>query len=281
MATPMIRTIKSLGYDIDILVNTSLGHHGEEIFYGWNAVDLVFTNIKQINADRYDMIIYTYWYLVQAKTMKISNTEHSRSILPGHCDFSKKSEIELNMDMARELGYEGKTPNTYAGYSNRTFNIPQNTIALCPGCTKNSRIRLWYKFDQIAKELNCPIALVGSKSDFVPDYNWDGIETHDFIGKLSLIDTAALLRQCGILITTDGGLMHWANAIGVKTFAIWGYTSQFKSKPQGVIAISKNLDCQKDCYMRGNYVGCKYPECTKDLEVDEVYKKIMENWRKK
>lgn len=62
---------------------------------------------------------------------------------------------------------------------------------------------------------------------------------------------AATLRRMDLLICNDNGLMHLANALGVKTLAVWGPTSQVKNAPwndvPGSRIVSLGLPCQP-CY---------------------------------
>ncbi|KAA3663279.1 MAG: hypothetical protein DWQ10_00530, partial [Calditrichaeota bacterium] len=49
-------------------------------------------------------------------------------------------------------------------------------------------------------------------------------EIVDLTGKLTLLESAAVLRQCDRLITNDTGLMHMAEAVKTPVTAIFGST---------------------------------------------------------
>lgn len=49
----------------------------------------------------------------------------------------------------------------------------------------------------------------------------------------NLIDTAAVMQHCSVFLSNDSGLMHLAAASGVKTFGLFGPTSEVSTGPRG------------------------------------------------
>lgn len=89
------------------------------------------------------------------------------------------------------------------------------------------------------------------------------------IGKTSLGELAALMKQCHIFIGNDGGPMHMAAAIGCPVVAMFGPSNPAVWGPRGqrVKTIYKGLDC-RECF----YPGCSRGEqsCMKLITVEEV-----------
>jgi heptosyltransferase-2 len=76
----------------------------------------------------------------------------------------------------------------------------------------------------------------------------------DSTGKLSLMQTAALLQQCRLLLSNDSGLMHMATALKVPVIAVFGPTVQefgfypFRARAQ---VVSTALCC-RPCTTKGS-----------------------------
>lgn len=100
----------------------------------------------------------------------------------------------------------------------------------------------------------------------------------DMCGKLSLIETASVLKDASLLITGDSGIMHIGYGLGVKIVALFGPGIEKKWAPRGenVVVINKHLPCSP-CTKFGYTPRCdKGAECMKQITVDEVYEKAIE-----
>lgn len=98
-------------------------------------------------------------------------------------------------------------------------------------------------------------------------------------GKLSLMETAALLKRCKILITNDTGIMHMAAAVKTPVVAIFGPTvKEFGYYPYQVAnrVISKDLKC-KPCTTKGTS-KCRINtfDCMRLISVNEVLEAVEE-----
>ncbi|MDP8217904.1 MAG: lipopolysaccharide heptosyltransferase II [Candidatus Theseobacter exili] len=99
----------------------------------------------------------------------------------------------------------------------------------------------------------------------------------DLTGKLTIKETAAVLKNAAIVVSNDSGPVHLATAVGTPVIAIFGRKHKDLGPnvwgPVGKndIALQKDVGCEEclphDCPK--NY------ECLNALTVDEVYSKIM------
>lgn len=60
-----------------------------------------------------------------------------------------------------------------------------------------------------------------------------GVPAADLCGKLSLVESAGLLKRCAALLTNDSGPMHVAAALGVPCIVPFGPTSPARTGPWG------------------------------------------------
>ena len=96
----------------------------------------------------------------------------------------------------------------------------------------------------------------------------------DLSGKLSLLETAAAMKFCDVIVTNDSGLMHIAAAMKRKVVALFGSTVRefgfFPVGTENIVIERAGLYC-RPC----SHIGCsECPEghfrCMKEIRVDEV-----------
>ena len=92
-------------------------------------------------------------------------------------------------------------------------------------------------------------------------------------GKTSLIELAAHLEKCAVLVTNDTGAMHVSAAVGTPVTAIFGPTDWSSTPPLG--ANHKLIKTKVEC------APCMKRECPTDhscmttISVDEVYEAVV------
>jgi heptosyltransferase II len=99
---------------------------------------------------------------------------------------------------------------------------------------------------------------------------------HNAVGGTSLLELAALLMRCRGAILNDGGPLHVAEAVGVKTVSIFGPVDPLVYGPypaSGHTVVQKALPCQP-CYRRFRMANCAHISCLGELTAEEVYRKV-------
>ncbi len=103
-------------------------------------------------------------------------------------------------------------------------------------------------------------------------------------GRLSLLETAALIEQCDLFISNDSALMHIAAAMDTCTIGIFGPTRPGKNRPygQGHAVVQAGMECQP-CYNVEGTIRCAAPvSCLKAVTVEHVLhvarKRLLEKW---
>ncbi|MBM4308848.1 MAG: glycosyltransferase family 9 protein, partial [Deltaproteobacteria bacterium] len=94
----------------------------------------------------------------------------------------------------------------------------------------------------------------------------------DFTGKTHLLQLAALLERCRLLVTNDTGTMHVASAVGTPIVAIFGSTDPVATGPwgDGHVVVRKEVSCSP-CFKR---VCPTDHRCMEGITVDEVEKVV-------
>ncbi len=159
----------------------------------------------------------------------------------------------------------------------------QNIIAIAPGSvwfTKKWPTEYYKKLANHLVKNNFGIILIGSKDEIeicnevFPSKN--GI---NLAGKLSLLESAAVIQKCDLMICNDSGALHIANAMETDVFAFFGPTIQ----SIGYFPFRKNdfvFEREMECRPCGSHGGkschLKHHECMKKIEPQFVLEKVKE-----
>lgn len=94
--------------------------------------------------------------------------------------------------------------------------------------------------------------------------------------KTSILQAAALLKKCHVVLTNDTSLMHLAAAVGTPTISIFGPTDSGSLAPRDPMhqVVKSDLACSP-CYENGGYLYCN-GECMLGIPWQKIYVKIKE-----
>lgn len=329
MATPMIEMLSKGGYKVDLCLQGETPKV-ETLFHRWKHVRTVSEQQEAFINKKYK--IYIYGFEVDGDPIHFANFNDAIILHPmwdWNKSYGLHSEIELFSNLARLIvPEEPLVTQTQCAASERTFdNISKDTAVLIPGGGMQMIIRKWGGYGKLA-ELLKDVAVVGLPSDldhsnrlvfpgwvkklFGNTLNYQGkgwkiarffaqryddeikFPTHvkNYIGKLSLEDTAALIQQAGYVIGNDCGVTHMAVALGKPVFPILGPTHSNKVFPDflnNISIISKQYDCQP-CQSkkqlgvwRENKAQCFCPyqiRCMQDISAEDVIKHVESYFNK-
>lgn len=262
LTTPLIKALKSMnkGFDIDVLLNRKRG--STIAFENWFFV----TRILDINDLQGRNGHYQYVFECHPRKDLPLNIKYSKryriSVKPKpdleyHWWF-EKHESEYLLDMARKIGFTGKSPRVrkLAGYSNHTINVDVNTVAIGIGYFKGKRPdgrdwrdRHWgnehFKTlcDLLKKNTFKPV-LVGDVKDNQADGQvLESYGVENICGKISLEQLVGYLSDCAGFIGNDTGLMHVAASLNIPTIGLFVHTNSIKSYPLGDNTLAIGGDC--------------------------------------
>lgn len=288
--TPLVRALGTLEYDVDLLLAPD--YPGTvKLFEGAPEIRRLFyvpsqwsrqteRSIDGLRERSYDVATFTVW------SSPLRDLVVARSTLAfDQRQWILQGDIACSQRIAESLGWSGPLPAPFVVPSAQNFRLPRRTVALHPGCKPGWPWKKWHGFEEVANALD-DVVIVGTESDldnrgtyFGRSFRWPD-HAIDHAGKLSISETAALIRQCAALVSNDSGLMHVGVAVGTPTIGIFGLTSPAREMiPSSKMhAVTRGLECEPACRRQPwGRRDCNYHlECLKTLSAGEVLRRLAE-----
>lgn len=143
------------------------------------------------------------------------------------------------------------------------------------------------KVSQICQQIPYPVILLGGKAEqeegekILSESKGNVL---NYAGKISLNQSASLVRDARVVLTNDTGLMHIAAAFKKKILSFWGNTvpqfgmTPFQADPASTELEKKDLKC-RPCSKLG-YQKCpkKHFRCMNDINLAQVVNWINKNY---
>lgn len=167
-------------------------------------------------------------------------------------------------------------------------DLENGYIGFVIGGMHNTKMFPPEKVCRVIAKFDLPVVLLGGKEDeengrFIAEKS-PGKTVVNTCGAYSLNQSASIVRQAGLILTNDTGLMHIASAFKKPIISIWGNTiPDFGMYPylpgngnRSVFAEVKNLGC-RPCSKIG-YKKCpkKHFKCMLDQDVNFIAAKAMQ-----
>jgi lipopolysaccharide heptosyltransferase II len=221
--------------------------------------------------------------------------------------YSQKHIVEYYADLLKYLGLDLKYSNLELYVTEEDKKYIQNILAgegikeggsligIFPGAGRSwgreAKLKHWPAenfaklADKIVENYQAKIIIMG---DFFEDKLAKEVTSHmhskaiDFTGKTTIGQLAGLLSKMRLVITNDGGPLHMAVAMGVKTVSIFGPVNEkvygpYPPSPEHIV-IKKDISC-RPCYQQFRMPECKRNrECLINISVDEVCEAIRRLW---
>jgi lipopolysaccharide heptosyltransferase II len=166
------------------------------------------------------------------------------------------------------------------------LNQFEKVIGICPGSKHFTKRWQKEKFAEVAvraaQEYHAKVLLFGGKEErsdceFVAEVVSKRISPQavsNFAGEFSLLETAAAMEFCDVVVTNDSGLMHLAAAKQRKIVAVFGSTvKEFGFAPYGTEAIvieNTLLECRPCTHIGRKDCPKDHFRCMTDITPEQV-----------
>ncbi|WP_321370358.1 glycosyltransferase family 9 protein [uncultured Draconibacterium sp.] len=144
-----------------------------------------------------------------------------------------------------------------------------------------------HKVSQICQQIPYPVILLGGKNEFDEGeqvLSQSKGNVLNFAGKISLNQSASLVRDSRVVLANDTGLMHIAAAFKKEIFSFWGNTipefgmTPYKSNELSVIMQVNDLKCRPCSKLGHHKCPKKHFKCMEDIDVQKAIDWINKNY---
>ena len=209
-------------------------------------------------------------YLDLLKKMDVCITEREMQLIPGENDL-EWTDRYLKEHALQEERLVAVIPGGGASWGKQSFRKRWSADKFLSVCDSliNEGIDVVILGDESEKEL-CEVITSGMKNKAKRVEN-----------NLSIDKYCALLSKCKVVLCNDGGPLHIAGALGVKTVSVFGPVDPLVYGPYPVsernkVMVSKDLPC-RPCYNKFRVPDCDIDnKCLEDISVGSVVRACVE-----
>ena len=218
--------------------------------------------IKEIRGNKYDVVISVQRFLRSTLIAKLSGAQKSISydissfsfLYTDRVEYQQKHEISRVLDLLRPLGLEDLPlikPEIYPSENDKEevakifkglgISEKRELICIAPGSVWFTKRFPRDKFVRLINMMDndkYKVALIGGSDDkklceYIISKSTNN-EVYNFAGKLSILQSAELIKNSALIITNDSAPLHLATAVGTRVLALFGSTiSEFGFSPIG------------------------------------------------
>jgi len=213
---------------------------------------------------------------------------------------TSQHEVERNLALLRPLNIEPARkvlptlfPSLHDVQSTDKFLFEREIlrqnfmIAIAPGSVWNTKRWLLERFAELASLLahdGYEVLIIGGPEDEALGKAITELTKHkqiyDATGKLSLLQSAEVIRRCKVLVTNDSAPLHIGVAVRTPVVAVFGATvPEFGFAPYGehdVVVETMGLPCRPCAIHGGNTCPIGTFVCMKNIETRMVYEKVLQ-----
>ncbi len=277
-ATPLVQAIRMLWRRAHITILPPSG----DLFDEWSVIDRIVARAESLEGETFAHTFVTW----KAGLPEWTTRCHLGDVYRASGMYSNwllRLEPEQVMRMIRRLGYHGSPPPLYVSMKKPVISIPASAQRFCLApCGKPSHLwrnKRWPHYRTLAESLltkypDSHICVIGGPEDEVPGGFPDASRIIDLRGRLTLRETAWVLKHCDLAIGNDSGPMHIADAVMTTSLALFGPTCPLKNGPvyRGV-PLSIDLPCTPCQYDPAVRDACDNPRCMTELTAELVLQK--------
>ena len=227
------------------------------------------------------------------RRLTLSHTDRSRRLMPGRHHTDEYLRVLLgNDDGPVEVGLAPVRPERLP--ASRFPRLEgRERVVLVPGGARNAirtdGLRRWpvESYVAVARSLldrAIEVILLGGPDDTWAAEAFQGVDVRNEIGRLTLIETLALMEASDVVVTHDTGPLHLAGVTSAGIVSVFGPTDPWGRLPQraGAVALwgGEGFAC-RPCYDGRSYAECANNTCVQQITPEMVVREVEELLRQR
>ncbi len=216
------------------------------------------------------------WALFNQNKLPL-HQRYLKSLAPYHLDDDGEG-LEIFWDRQKTSGMVERFAPFWDGQQSLTVGIaPGASFATKRWLPEGFAVVIRYLVEQRAAK----VMLFGSRQDHeiaseLAQFDRQAIV--DTTGQCSLLETAALMQRCDLVLTNDSGLMHLAAALKKKVVAIFGSTTEelgfFPYTTEHIVVQNRYLSCRPCSHVGRNSCPKQHFKCMTEITPEQVIEAI-------
>ncbi|MBI49143.1 MAG: hypothetical protein CL850_02500 [Crocinitomicaceae bacterium] len=191
--------------------------------------------------------------------------------------------VERSLDLLESLAIKSNINKPWGDIISKSpeVKLPKNFIVLAPGASYEGKQIPESTLEAICSEIDSKFVIVGG--DDIVDLSKRVSKKFpkkviDLCGKLSLSETAHIIKHANVAVGGDTGVMHLATAVGSRLVSVWGCTrptlglAPWMANPQSKIILPQGRG-NKPCSRHGD--KCRFKIFGKDLCINYVSRDVV------
>ncbi|MBD3226346.1 MAG: lipopolysaccharide heptosyltransferase II [Caldithrix sp.] len=264
--------------------------------------------LKQLRATNYDLALAPHSSMTSALLMKCSgiprrigfNRHFARYLLTDRIDYlANQLEIDRNLQLMSVFTAKPFDRQTELFPLTEDFENVRNMlskggqvpirIGIAPGSvwpTKRWPQSYFITLTDLLDRHNAQCIFIGSRHEQTlcrSIIEKSGAQhAVNLAGKLSLLESAAAIQQCSVVVTNDSGALHIANAMQTDVYAIFGPTVRsfgfFPFRENDVVFENEHLYCRPCAKHGGKKCPEKHFRCMLEIHPKTVFNVLSRNY---
>lgn len=279
-ATSLVNGLRMLWPNANITMLSLKG----DLFDNWCVPDRIVKSIEDIKDEHFDHTFCPYWdWKMPPDWAAICDFGTIHQTKVALKKWFLKPERSYNVDMLRSLGYKGTQPPLYVSVNKPDIDLPdcKLRISIVPGGKSEHkwRYKKWPRYAELITLLlekynEAQVCIIGTADDTIEGDLPSNDRLIDLRGRLSLSQTAWLLRNSDIVIGNDCGPIHIASAVQTRSLIVFGPTCIIKNlPPYKATPIIADIKCTP-CQYSDQVITCDDPKCINNITPQRVLREI-------
>jgi len=155
--------------------------------------------------------------------------------------------------------------------------VTNYTVLVAGGSYFTKQIPL-NKLAEICSRIKTPVVILGGPSDRIigEELKKQFPQLINLCGSLTLNQSASVIKQSALVVTSDTGLMHMAAAFNKRIISVWGNTipefgmGPYMPQPENQVMEVKNLPCRPCSKLGYNKCPRGHFKCMNDIDVSAI-----------
>ncbi|MCJ7747934.1 MAG: glycosyltransferase family 9 protein [Desulfobacterales bacterium] len=254
----------------------------DDICRAWPIIDKVISWPKDQLNGNYDLWFYSAHGTSCDVVQKFLHNMKHHPVPKPSWKSSLIHEEDHYMEIAYAIGYQGPIPKVeFPLAEDPILNLQRPIIGICNGWFRTEKMywqkKGWPYFKKLAETMRhyfgASIVGIGKDGEIPSEVILDA----NFGGKLSILQSAKVISQLDLVITTDTGPMHLTNILDIPLIALFGPTLTSKNGPRGKnsSALISGMDCAP-CQDTSRFYNCQRSACMEGITIGDIMAKARE-----